>query len=116
VEELGDVAKKIDAGGGEDDIVHIEKEVGHLVSPSKDEHGDIAIGSNKAEAMHVVSEALVPSPRGLLEAVEGLVKPTNMLRMSVIDEAGRLLAVDLLIKSAMKKGILDIEMVNGPGA
>jgi hypothetical protein len=77
VEELGDVAKKIDAGGGEDDIVHIEKEVGHLVSPSKDEHGDIAIGSNKDEAMRVVSKALVPSPRGLLEAVEGLVKPED---------------------------------------
>jgi hypothetical protein len=46
--------------------------------------------------MHIMGEALVPSPRGLLEAIEGLVKTTNMLRMSVIDEAGRLLAVDLL--------------------
>jgi hypothetical protein len=51
--------------------------------------------------MHIVGAALVPSPRGLLEAVEGLVKSTNMLRTSVIDEARRLLAVDLLVKSAM---------------
>jgi hypothetical protein len=69
------VERNIYARGGEDDVIHIEQEVSHLISPSKNEEGDITHGSDKPKAVHVVSEGLVPSPMGLLEAVEGLVKP-----------------------------------------
>ena len=64
--------------------------------------------------MSIVGEALVPGSRGLLEAVERLVEPTNMLRTSRVDEARWLLTVDHLIKIAMKEGVLDIELVNRP--
>jgi hypothetical protein len=101
MELVGEMTKKAAAGGGEDDVVHVEQEISHLITPAKNKHRDIAFGSNKPNAMHIVGAALVPSLRGLLEAVEGLVKSTNMLRTSVIDEAKRLLAVDLLVKSAM---------------
>ena len=58
--------------------------------------------------MGVVSEALVPGTWSLLEAIEGLVKPTNMLRMNSVDEARWLLAVDHLLEIAVEKGILEI--------
>jgi hypothetical protein len=64
--------------------------------------------------MCIVGEALVPCTRGLLEAVERLVEPTNMLGMIGVDEARWLLAVDHLIKIAMKKGVLDVELMNRP--
>jgi hypothetical protein len=59
-----------------------------------------------------VSEPLVPSPRGLLEAIEIFVQTTHKLWSSQIDEAGRLLAVDLLIKIALKKAVLDVQVPN----
>jgi hypothetical protein len=59
-----------------------------------------------------VSEPPVPSPRGLLEAVERFVQTTHKLGSSRIDEAGRLLAVDLLIKIATKKAVLDVQLPN----
>jgi hypothetical protein len=62
----------------------------------------------------IVSEALVPCTRSLLEAVEGLVEPTDMRRVCGVDKARRLLAVDHLVKIAMKEGILDIQLMNRP--
>jgi hypothetical protein len=64
----------------------------------------------------VVSEPLVPCARGLLEAVERLVKPTDVVRMSRVDEARGLNAVDLLVKIAMEEGILDVQLVHRPRA
>jgi hypothetical protein len=58
---------------------------------------------------------LIPRPGSLLEAVERLVKTTPVVGMSQVDEAGRLLAVDLLVKRAMEKGILDTELMYRPG-
>jgi hypothetical protein len=115
VKELGDMAKKSGAGGDEDDVIYVEQEIGYLLTPSKNEQGDIALGSDEPEAMDVVCETLVPSSRGLLEAVERLVQTAHMLGTSVVDETRRLLAVDLLVKSAMEEGILDVELVNRPG-
>jgi hypothetical protein len=37
-----------------------------------------------------------------------------MVGVAGVDEARRLLTVDILIKSAMKEGILDVQLVNGP--
>jgi hypothetical protein len=102
VEELGDMAKKTGAGGGENDVVHIEQEVSDLVSSSKNEEGDITLCSDEPETVRVVSEALVPGPRGMLEAVERLMKFADMLGKRFVDEARGLLAVDLLVKVAMK--------------
>jgi hypothetical protein len=57
---------------------------------------------------------LIPRPRGLLEAVERLVKSADMMRMIQVDEAGRLLTIDLLVKSAMEESILDVELTYRP--
>ena len=110
----GDVLKKTSAGSGEDNIVHIEKQISQVVAPSKDKQGDVALRGDEAETVRVVSTALVPSPRSLLEAIEGLVEPTDMLRMIRVDEARWLLAVDHLVKITMEKGVLDVELVYRP--
>ena len=57
---------------------------------------------------------LVPSAWGLLKAVKRLVQATHVVRAASVNKAGRLLAVDLLVKSAMEKSILDVELVNWP--
>ena len=114
MKKTGDVLKKTSAGSGEDNIVHIEKQISQVVAPSKDKQGDVALRGDEAETVRVVSKALVPSPRSLLEAIEGLVEPTDMLRMIRVDEARWLLAVDHLVKITMEKGVLDVELVYRP--
>jgi hypothetical protein len=52
----------------------------------------------------------------LLQAIEGFVQTTYMLRHAGIDESRRLLAVDNLIESATEESILDIKLMDGPGA
>jgi hypothetical protein len=42
------------------------------------------------------------APQRLLEAVQGAVQPTDQIRMSSVDEAGGLAAVDSLRQSAVK--------------
>jgi hypothetical protein len=80
----------------------------------KYEEEDIRLRGGETETMSIVSEPLVPSPRGLLEVVERFVQTTHKLGSSRIDEAGRLLAVDLLVKIAMKEGVLDVHLTNWP--
>jgi hypothetical protein len=57
---------------------------------------------------------VVPHSRRLLQAVEGLVEPTQQLRVSRVNEVGRLRAVDHLRECAVEEGILDVELVHGP--
>ena len=59
---------------------------------------------------------LVPRSRSLLQSVKRAMKLTDMVGLSRIDEAGRLLAVDHLIKSAVEEGILDVELPNRSNA
>jgi hypothetical protein len=85
-----------------------------LEAAMKNEEGHVALGSNKAKAMSIVSKPLVPRPRCLLQAIERLVEQTNMLGSSRVDEARGLLAVDHLIKIAMQESVLDVELMNRP--
>jgi hypothetical protein len=48
------------------------------------------------------------------QAVEGLVEPTHQLRVSRVNKADGLRAVDHLRECAMEECILDIELVDGP--
>lgn len=50
-----------------------------------------------------------PSLWGLLEAVQRLRESTYMTTASGVDESGRLIAVDLLIKDAMKEGVFQVK-------
>jgi hypothetical protein len=106
--------KEIQAGGGEDDVVDVEEQVGNLSTSSKNEQGGVREGCHKPYPMHIVGEALVPHTRSLLESIEGLVESTDMLRPRRVDEARWLLTIDHLIKIAMEKGVLDVELMNRP--
>lgn len=50
----------------------------------------------------------------LLQAIEGLLQQTDMIRCKWVDDARRLLAVDGLLTTAMVKGILDNKLVDWP--
>jgi hypothetical protein len=56
----------------------------------------------------MMGKLLVPSAGRLLEAVERLVKQADILGMSRVDEARRLLVVNHLVEIAMEKGVLDV--------
>ena len=116
VKQLRDVLKKAGCRRSEDDVVDVQQEVGEVISMAKYEEGHIRLGRDEAETMSVVGEALIPRSRSLLEAVERLVEAANMLGMSRVGEAGRLLAVHLLVKIAVKKGVLDVQLMNRPCA
>ena len=61
-----------------------------------------------------MSKTLVPSTRSLLETVELFVETTHIVGAVSIDEALRLLKVNLLVKIAIKKGVLDVKLVDRP--
>jgi hypothetical protein len=42
-------------------------------------------------------------------------QPADIVGMSQVEKTRRLLTINLLIESAMKKSILDVELVNRPG-
>ena len=46
----------------------------------------------------------MPSPRRLLESVQGLLQEAHMIEGGRVDEAGRLLTVDGLVQVAGEKG------------
>jgi hypothetical protein len=50
-----------------------------------------------------------------LQSVQGLLQVANMVGASKVDEARRLLAVDRLVKVSVKKSVLHVQLVNGPG-
>jgi len=71
---------------------------------------------DEAQGADVAGEALVPRPRGLLESIQGLLQQADMIWRSWVDKTRRLLAVDRLLQMAMKKSILHVELMDGPGA
>jgi hypothetical protein len=64
--------------------------------------------------MGILSEPLVPCSGSLLEAIEGLVKMADVVRTAGVNKARRQLTVDLLVKIAVEKGVLDVKLVDGP--
>jgi hypothetical protein len=57
---------------------------------------------------------VVPCSQCLLRAVEGLVEPTHLLRVSRVNKAGWLTAINYLGECDMEEGVLDIELVHSP--
>lgn len=52
----------------------------------------------------------------MLEAIQGLVEMTDHVRMCGVDKARRLSAIDCLLKRAMEKCVLDVQLMNRPVA
>jgi hypothetical protein len=79
---------------------------------SMDKQGRVRLGLDKAEGDQVEGKATVPSPRCLLEAIQGAVQLADQTRASGVDEADGLAAVYHLSHSAMEEGILDVQLVD----
>jgi hypothetical protein len=62
----------------------------------------------------VGSKTTVPGSWGLLQAIKGLVKATNISGMSRVKKTSRLATIDCLRKSTVKKHIIDIKLVDKP--
>ena len=59
-------------------------------------------------------QVMKPGPRSLFEAINGLVKLANMIRETRILELGWLPHIHRIGQVAMKKGIVDIKLVELP--
>jgi hypothetical protein len=57
---------------------------------------------------------MVPCSQCLLQAVEGLVELTHQLRVSRVNKAGWLTAINYLGDCDMEEGVLDVELVHSP--
>jgi hypothetical protein len=57
---------------------------------------------------------MVPFPGCLLEAVERPVEPANYVRTGGINKPRRLTAVHCLGEKIVQKGILDVQLMDGP--
>jgi len=80
----------------------------------KNKEGGVGGRGDETQVAKVGSKTLVPRPRSLLQTIKRALQQTNMVRMSRVDEARRLLTVDDLLQASVKEGILHIELVYRP--
>jgi hypothetical protein len=116
VESISEALKECWCRGSQHDVVDVQQQVGDTVSIFVDKERRVRCRGEKVKVAEVGGEALVPSARCLLQAIEGLAKKAHVIRSRGIDETCRLLTVNCLIKSTMKKSVLDVELMNRPGA
>jgi hypothetical protein len=55
---------------------------------------------------------VVPIMWCLLHAIKRFVKPTHQLKVSGVNEAGKLGAIDHLMESVVEEGVLDVQLVH----
>jgi hypothetical protein len=116
LERSNDAVEQRVAGGGENNVIHIEEQVSSLTPIVVYEQGGVRLGLHEPKSLQEGSEPRVPSLGCLLEPVERFVEPADQVRTRRIHETGRLTAVDCLSQSAMEEGILDIQLMHRPGA
>ena len=87
----------------QEEIVHIENQKVRInITPSE------------AQLHQVAIYPLVPSPGGLLQPIEGFLKPAYM-RVSILEfEPQRMLHIDLFLYRTMQKGGLHIHLMKTP--
>lgn len=108
--------KQTGAGGNENNIIDVQKKICKFCTAMKNEEGHVGDGSHKSDGANIRGKSLVPSMRCMFKAIQGFVETTNVVRESKVDKTERVLTVHRFIKSAMEKGVLDIELVNQPRA
>jgi hypothetical protein len=68
----------------------------------EDKEGRVRGGGDEAELTKEGRESLVPSSRGLLQSVQGLLQEADVICSGGVDETWWLLAVDRLVEVAVK--------------
>jgi hypothetical protein len=108
MEEVGGV-------GGENNIIDIQKEICGGGPLFEDEEGGVTLRYWKTNGSNELCEPMKPSVRCLFEAIKGSMQSTHMRGASGINKTRGLLTIHCFLNMSMKKGILDIHLMNGPG-
>jgi hypothetical protein len=74
----------------------------------------IRLGLDKPQCQQESSKPMVPRPGCLLEAVERPIEPADHVRTGKINEPRWLTAVHCLSEKTVQKGILDVQLMDGP--
>ena len=61
-----------------------------------------------------ICEPMKPGPRRLFQAVQRTLELADETRMFLVDEAGRLIAVNLFVEEAVQERILDVKLMHRP--
>ena len=81
-----------------------------------DKQRGIRASNAEAQCLKEPGDTLVPGARCLLEPVERPGQQTHIPRKRCVDETGRLLTVNLLLKMAMEESVGDIHLMNWPAS
>ena len=108
VEAPNDLLKKCRRGRSKDDVVDVEEQVGDTNPVFVDKEGGVGSRGDKTELANVCRKTLVPGSGSLLQAVEGALQQTHMVKKNRVEEAWGLLAVDGLLQMSMEKSVLDV--------
>jgi hypothetical protein len=114
LEAEDDATQEPRGGGGGHDIVDVEEEVRIIRTATEDEQECVRLCLDETLRTQEGGEATVPSPGGLLEAVEGHVELADHVGVSRVDKPNRLNAEDRLRQGAVEEGVLHIELVDRP--
>lgn len=90
------------------DVVDVQQKIGGFAAPPQYEQRGVGAGCGEPNSGGEGGEAVEPSSRCLLKAVQRLGEPTDMITASGIDEAGRLISVDLLIKNPVEESVFHV--------
>jgi hypothetical protein len=97
LESYSGTLEKLRTRGDENDVTDVEQQVSNVGVTAVDEQRGTTVDQ-------VGSKAVVPSSRCLLQAVEGLVESAHQLRVSRVNEVGRLEVVDRLGEGVVEEG------------
>jgi hypothetical protein len=109
--QLSDRVVQGGIGCREHDVVNVEQKVHDVVTAPKNKQGRVQLALDEAEG-DIRGKAIVPTPQHLLEAIQRAIKLTDHTQASGVDETNGLTAVHHLGQSVVKKGILDIQLVD----
>ena len=95
--QRGDNAlKQLLTGGYDHNVINIEQQVGSLIPTAVDEQRSVRLGLGESQSQQERGKLRVPSPRSLLQTIEGLVEPADHIRTTRVHKSRWLRAVDSL--------------------
>jgi hypothetical protein len=85
-----DVLPEAHKGGIEDNIIHVEKQIGCVRSTTKYEQTGVGLGLHKTKSQEERDKPAVPCTRGLLQAIQGFVETAYETGVSRVLKSGGL--------------------------
>jgi hypothetical protein len=111
-ELIDDPTEESGACRSEDDVVDVDEQVRHLAAMVVHKQRRVGESLFEPHGAQMSPESIEPGPGRLLEAIEGLGEEANMIRVLLINEPSRLMAVELFGDLAVQERVLDVELVH----